>query len=100
MLIDPSGSATGTAPTSADLARGPAGWTSARPGGGNAGVNIPAPGQIASFTFSGTSGQKISAAVSGASAGLQAACYNVTLFRPDNTPLVGTTSCRDRKSVV
>lgn len=61
------------------------------PAGGVVTIKKNFPGQNAVISFSGSSGQKISATVTNASG--YPDCYDLTLFRPDGSGLAGTANC-------
>jgi hypothetical protein len=93
ILFDPFGTGTGTATLTAYLATDQTGPIVPSVPGGNAGVTIQAPGQNARFTFTGAVGQKVSLAVSAAASGLQTACYQFYLLKPDGSFYFGNSSC-------
>lgn len=87
VLIDPSGAGTGSA--TANLYNVVDVTGSITLGGSSVNVSLATPGQKASYTMSGTSGQQATVRVVGSTF----ACVTVTLLKPDGTTLTSTFTC-------
>jgi len=87
VLIDPSGNGTGQATVNLYNVVDVTGTLTL--GGPAVNVSITVPGQNASYTFSGTTGQQATVRVSGSTV----SCVTVTLLKPDGTSLTSTFSC-------
>jgi hypothetical protein len=87
VLIDPSGNGTGQATVNLYNVVDVTGTLTL--GGPAVNVSITVPGQNASYTFSGTTGQQATVRVSGSTI----SCVTVTLLKPDGTSLTSTFSC-------
>jgi YD repeat-containing protein len=87
VLIDPSG--TGTGQTTVNLYNVVDVTGTLTLGGPAINVSITVPGQNASYTFSGTTGQQATVRVSGSTMG----CVTVALLKPDGSTQVSTFTC-------
>jgi len=87
VLVDPSGAATGQATVNLYNVVDVTG--SITLGGSAVNVSLPAPGQNASYTMSGTLGQQATVRVTGSTFN----CVTVTLLKPDGTTLTSTFTC-------
>ena len=87
VLIDPSGNGTGQATVNLYNVVDVTGTLTL--GGPAVNISITVPGQNASFTFSGTTGQQATVRVTSSTV----SCVTVTLLKPDGTSLTSTFSC-------
>ena len=87
IVLDPQGSGTGQGTTNAYNVVDVSGSVTIN--GTAFAANITTPGQNANITFSGTSGQLVTARLASSTLG----CVTVTLLKPDGTTLTSTFSC-------
>ncbi len=87
LLVDPSGAATGQ--VNVNLYGVVDGTGSLTLGGPAVNVSLTTPGQNATLTFSGTTGQQATVRVTSNTM----SCVRVTLLKPDGTAMTNTFSC-------
>jgi hypothetical protein len=87
ILIDPSGSGTGSATTNAYNVVDVSGSVTVN--GSAFALNINVPGQNANITFSGTASQLATVRIASSTI----SCMTVTLLKPDGTSLTSTFTC-------